>query len=47
MRAQNRLASVGATLLGAIINKVEMNTAGYEYDIRYDYGDYYSVANDG
>ena len=47
LRARNRLASVGSTLLGAIINKVEMNTAGYEYDIRYDYGDSYSVANDG
>ncbi len=46
LRAQNRLASVGATILGAIINKVEMNSAGYEYDIRYDYGDSYSSAND-
>ena len=45
-RAQNRLVSVGATILGAIINKVEMNAAGYEYDIRYDYGDYYSAADD-
>jgi capsular exopolysaccharide synthesis family protein len=46
LRAQNRLASVGATILGAIINKVEMNSAGYEYDIRYDYGDSYSSADD-
>jgi len=46
LRAQSRLASVGATILGAIINKVEMNSAGYEYDIRYDYGDSYSSADD-
>jgi hypothetical protein len=37
---------VGATILGTIINKVEMNASGYEYDIRYDYGDYYSAADD-
>ncbi len=41
-KAQNRLASVGATVLGALINKVDIHKAGYEYDIRYDYGDYYS-----
>ena len=46
LRAQNLLVSVGANILGAIINKVKMNTAGYGYDIRYDYGDYYSAADD-
>ena len=46
LKARNRLASVGATILGALINKVDIQKAGYQYDVRYDYGDYDSSSNE-
>ncbi len=45
LKARNRLASVGATILGALINKVDIQKTGYQYDVRYDYGDYYTSSN--
>ncbi len=46
LKARNRLASVGATILGALINKVDIHKAGYPYDVSYDYGNYYASSND-
>lgn len=46
LKARNRLASVGAKILGVLMNKVDIHKAGYPYDVSYDYGNYYASSND-
>jgi len=46
LKARNRLASAGAKILGALMNKVDVHKGGYDYDIRHDYGNYYSSSHD-
>ncbi len=46
LKAQSRLASVGAKILGVLMNKVDIHKTGYPYDVSYDYGNYYASSND-